>query len=244
MPFDPDLVDPSVTAAEIEQAHDGDPAPFPNIEDADTLDDASPALRGLVGVVPATPAQALVNAKRLRDDHTFVGVGMCLATVRGPIFGLPPLWPDADTAMEHSAPFHPLTDTLAAPRGSVGFAANGGHGHVWLNLGGGLASTTDFHENGFEGVALISRMLAWCGATRWGWGEVLNGFDVWPGQRKPPRPHQPDDPKPHAPWTLEQRAAFIARRARIARREGHLARARQLKRWHDRMELRIKAHGG
>lgn len=242
--FDPENVDPSVTAEDVERARDATPADFPDVEDQDTLDDASPALRGLVGVVPATPGQAAVNAKRLRDDHVNLGVGMCLAAVRGPIFGLPALWPDANTAIDHGAPVHRTSNPLDIPRGTAVVWRNDRHGHIAFGLGGGLCSTTDYHEPGFEGVALISKLAPWCGGTLVGWIETVNGFDVWPDPKKPPHPHQPDDPKPAKPWTLEQRAAFVHRRAQIAKHNHHDRAAKELNRWYERMQVRIKAHGG
>lgn len=201
-PFNRDNVDPSVSDEEIEQALDTTtPAPFPDTDDdQDDLGEAG----GGEGE-PAGIKERCANAKRLRDDQTFVGVNRCLAVVRGPILGIAALYPTAAIAGDHSEPFHSISDPASTnvPRGAIGFAWNDGAGHTWLELGSigigtdrhTLVSTTDFHRNGFEGVALRSRMLTWCGATRWGWGESVNGVDVWPA------PHKPK-PKP---LTLEER---------------------------------------
>lgn len=197
--FDPDLVDESVTVEDVALAHDGTPADFPDVAEQDTLDDDHPDARGLIGVVPATPAQAIQHAKALRDNHTYVGVGRCLATVRGPIFRLPGLWPDATAALAHGAPIHEVTVYSEIPRGAVVGFHNNGHGHVALGLGGGLCSTTDYHENGYEGVALISRTASWCSADRVVWYETLEGYDVWPDAARPVRP----------PWTWEERLAQL-----------------------------------
>lgn len=233
--FDRALVDPSVTDAELEQALADPAGDFPEVEEQDSLDEPSGVARGLLAVVPATPHQAILNARALRANHTFVGVGMCLAAVHGPIFKIPALWPDAETAMAHSAPFHPIPDpaSTGVPRGSVGFASNGRHGHVWLELGGGLVSTTDYHENGYEGVALRSKMLTWCGALHWGWGETLDGIDVWPTQTKKPVP--PKD------WSLADRRAYVHRRLLKARDDGHDGLAHQLTVWQDKMDARLQA---
>lgn len=204
--IDPTLVDPSVTREEIEQAIDGDPAPFPDVDVQDDLDDADPAdgkAFMAVTIVAASKAQRIVNARNLRERQTFVGVGLCLAVVHGPILNIPALYPTAAIAGNHSKPFHPITDPASTqvPRAAIGFAWNGRAGHVWLELGGGLVSTTDFHRNGYEGVALRSRMLTWCGAIRWGWGESVNDFDVWPEAKKPA-------PKPQ-PWDWHDRVHLL-----------------------------------
>jgi hypothetical protein len=240
--FDRTLVDPSVTDEEIERALDADPAgDYPDVDEQDHLDDEQLA-RGLLSPVPATPREAIEHARTLREQHTFVGVGMCLATVRGPIYRVPALWPDAETAMAHSAPFHAVTDpaSTGVPRASVGFASNGRHGHVWLELGAvgvtgslhALVSTTDFHEPGFEGVALRSKMLTWCGAQRFGWGETVDGIDVWPTVTKKPAP-----PKP---WSLQDRRDYVHRRLVKARDDGHGGLAHQLKLWQDKMDARLQ----
>jgi len=226
-------VDPSVTDEEIEQAIDGTPAEFPTVDEQDQ----PPAeLITLSSPVAASIPQRIANAKALRNNHTFVGVGMCLATVRGPILQIPGLYPTAEIAGEHSKPFH---SDGTAPRGSIGFGFNGRDGHVWLELGeitldgkkDALVSTTDFHEPGYEGVALRSRMLSWCGATSWGWGESVNGVDVWPDAPTPP------DHAFHA-WQWEERVAFLREEARREDRAGHPVRARQLRTWANR----IKSH--
>lgn len=234
-PFDRDLVDPKVTNRELEELLTRDVLEFPELDDGDSQDDPSPAnmsnVHALTAVVPNTPKEALANAKRLTDDGTFVGVGMCLATVRGPIFGVPALWPDAVTAMRHSAPFHALTDIRKAPRGSVGFARTRGvHGHTWLNLGGGIVRTTDMHRSGRVDLALGSRMLEWCGAIEFGWGETLNGFDVYPSRPKKPALE---------PWTLEDKARFLRDEIRQAAETGHPKRAAHLTAWRKRILERI-----
>lgn len=200
--LDRQAVDPSVTDDDVERALDGDPAPFPDVDEQDVPDVVSEA-KALLGVIPHTPAEAVANARVLRDRHTFVGVGMCLATVRGPIFGLPAMWPDATAAIDHGAPVHHITDPVAIPRGTAVVWRNDRHSHIALGLGGGLCSTTDFHENGFEGVAQISRIAAWCGGDLVGFIETLNGFDVWPDPKKP-------KPAPR-PWGLAEREREVHR---------------------------------
>lgn len=207
-PVDRRDVDPSVTDDDFDLALDGDPAPFPDVSHQDNLDDAFAEARALLGVVPATPAQAISHARDVRRNHTFVGVGMCLATVRG-FWDLPAMWPDAQTAIDHGAPVHRTTDPLKVPRGASVVWQNGRHGHIALGLGGGLCATTDFHESGFVGVAMIGRLGPWCGGDLLGWIETVNGFDVWPDPNKP-------KPEPK-PWGLPQREREVHRALRRAR---------------------------
>lgn len=233
--FDRELVDSSVSEEEIELANYPDPAGFPLVDNQDEPDEARSLL-----TVPATPAQACAHAKALRDNHTNVGIGMCLRTVRGPIFGLPSLWPTASIAYTHGKPFHRFDDLTLVPRGMAIFWATPGSddpGHVALSLGGGLCSTTDFHENGFEGVALISKLADWCGDPFRGGAEILNGFDVWPNPDKP-------DPKPvhefHA-WDAARKVQFLKSEADRQRADGHPKRAEQLETWADKIAARAKA---
>lgn len=238
--YNAELVDPSVTPEEIELALHGTPTEYlPSLVAQDHVEgEPEGVTRGLTTIVPASIPQRIQNARALRDNHTFVGVGMCLATVRGPILGVPAVFPSAEVAGEHSSPFHTIGNAgdLTVPRGSIGFAFNGGNGHVWLELGGGLVSTTDFHENGFEGVALRSKMLAWCGATSWGWGESVNGFDVWPDP-KLPKP----EPKP---WGLAERERLVHHNLRAAKHAGaHQRKIDGLQKWDETLVARLE-HAG
>lgn len=240
-PIDRTLVDPSVTDAEIEQAIDGDPAPFIDADAQDDFDDLDEQPAALVSIVPASIQQRCANAKRLRDDKVYVGVSRCLATVRGPILGLPPVYPTAAVAGDNSKPFHPYTDPndISVLRGSIGFAWNGGAGHVWLELGhitvdrrpDAIVSTTDFHRNGYEGIALRSRMLTWCRATRWGTGETVNGFYVGPGAK----PQKPDPAAEFHAWPRDRKITFLRNEAKRRRGDGHPVAARQLDHWADRL---------
>lgn len=223
---DPDWTPPDVTSDQIERAYDVDPQPFPEAveagDDGAQDDPVADQLRGLILGQPNTPAAALKVAKHYDDDSVDVGVGFCLKTVRT-YFAVAALWPDAETAFAHSAPFHHVAAGEFAPRGSVGLARNGRHGHVWINLGGGLVRTTDFHRPGMVDVALESRVLSWCGALEHGWGEVLNSVDVWPSRKVRPRPP--------IRWTAGDRAMFLQREIRHALENGHPIRAEHLKVW-------------
>jgi hypothetical protein len=238
-PFSRDQVDPSVTDDEITQAIEGTPAPYTgaDVDEQDELD--TDVLRSLLAIVPADVPTRCTNAKRLRDDHVHLGVNRCLAVVRGPILGLPPLYPTAADAGDHSKPFHPITDpaSLAVPHGAIGFAWNGGAGHTWLELGpvtiGGkrdaIVSTTDFHEPGYEGIALRSRMLTWCRATRWGWGQSVNGYAVGPDPRSKPKPK----PKP---LPIPARIKLLAAHEKELRKAGHAHRADRVHLWEQQLQ--------
>ena len=227
-PFD---LDPSVTPEEVEAAQADPTQPFPADAEQDDADDEVLA-RALVAPVIATPNQALATAKHYTDASVFVGgVGWCLRTVRG-YFNVAALWPDANDAQAHSAPFHKVTDPLKLPRGSVGYCRNATHGHVWLNLGGGLCRTTDFHRPGMVDIARVDKVVAWASGTDLGWGEVLNGVDVWPNPKKP-KPKTP--PKS---WTWERRVQFLRNEAVRQQRDGHGPRAQQLRDWADKIAAR------
>jgi len=223
-----------ITDEDIERAYDGEPAPFPDLEAQDDDEDDEPRGFAATPQVAASKAQRCANAKQLRDDRTFVGVGFCQRTVRGPILEIDALYPTAAIAGHHSRPFHHQTNpaTTGVPRAAIGFAFNGGAGHTWLELGAELVSTTDFHENGFCGIARRSRMLEWCGADEWGWGETDNDVDVWPEAPKPPAPD------PFVTWPWDRRVEFLRNEARRELRDGHPVIARQLEAWADKIAAR------
>lgn len=208
--------DPSITADELNDALGATPQPY---QDVEFHDDITQLVHTLSVVVPATPAEAMTNAKALTDNNVFVGVGMCLATVRGREFEVPALWPDATTAWENAATRHFETNPNRIPRGAVVYWLNGRHGHVALSVGGGLCRTTDYRRTGFVDLAPISALDSWCGGRLVGWGETLNGIDVWPSPNKP-------DPKPAPkPWGLEEKHKLVASALKHAK-ENHVSERR------------------
>jgi len=242
MPDVPDAfaLDPtSVSEEELDLAHsDITPAPFPDLDDVQ--DDEPEDIATLVAIVAASIPQRIANAKALSDNHTFVGVARCQSVVRGPILGLPARDATAAIAGHNSHPFHPIDDpaSIKVPRGGIGFGFNGRAGHTWLELGAykgsALVRTTDFHENGYVGVALRSNMLEWCSASSWGWGESDNGFDVWPDPAKP----KPDPPEHQFHlWPWERKVRFLRNEANRERPD-HPAIARHLDAWADRIAAR------
>lgn len=215
---DPSDLPDDVTGEQLERAYDSPPLPFPEVLEQDTVD----GIARLVTPPPSTPPEALSAAHVADVAGTFFGVGTCLRTQRG-FWEVAALWPRAELARLHCAPSHTIPTGHFPPRGSVGFAAN----HVWINLGAGLVRTTDFHRAGKVDVALLSRMLAWCGAEGHVWGEVLNGVDVWPS-RLP-------KPKPVDMWTPAERADFLKGEIRDALDHGRTFEAEHLKVWRNRI---------
>jgi hypothetical protein len=238
---DATLLDPAdgITAEDIEKAYDGVPAPYVRPADdlQDDIDEQFDSIaRGLTGVVPATPAQARANAKALTDNHVFVGVGMCLRTVRGPIFGLPSLWPTAAIAWRHGAPYHPFDDVTKIPGGLWISWVNidlDDPGHTALSLGGGLCRTTDYHENGFVGIALIAKLESWCGDPFKGPAEKLNGFDVYPNSKPQPKPPEHEF---HS-WEWQRKVEFLRNEANRDRKD-HPRQARHLDDWAAKIHAR------
>lgn len=222
-------LDPSITPDMVDAAHAVTPVDYDQVfaEITSRLgqDDLVAEPRGLVAPQIRGPVQACLEARQWHEQGTSLGVGMCLATVRH-YFNVAALWEDAETAGEHSAPLHRTSNPADFPRGSVGYAYNGRHGHVWLSVGGGLCWTTDYVRAGKVDLAPISAMAPWIGGRLIGWGEVLNGVDVWPDPKKP-------KPKP---LTHAEKADIIRVRWHELQKSNHPKRAARVKRWLDDLE--------
>lgn len=222
-------LDPSITADELNDALGATPQPYQDVLFQDDIE----SVLGLTTVVPAKPLAALANARALHASSTFVGVGMCLATVRGKEFKVPALWPDAASAWFHSGPRHAENDPLRIPRGAVVYWLNGRHGHVAISCGGGLCWTTDYRRTGFVDLAPIANLASWCGGTLVGWGESLNGYDVWPDPKKP----KPDPPA----WNLQDKRRLVASALKHAKENGaHQRRIDGLTKWLAHIDQKIK----
>jgi hypothetical protein len=225
-------LDPSITPDLVEAAHTGTPIAyelvFAEITKRLAQDDLTDEPHGLVSAPIRTPNEACLEARRIHDENIDVGIGMCLRTVHN-YFNVGALWPDATAAAAHSSPFHTLTDPAKFPRGVVAYALNDRHSHVFLSVGGGLCWTTDFKRLGHVDLAPISAMAPWIGGRLAGWGEVLNGVDVWPSPKKP-------TPKP---LTSDEKLHVLRNDIRELEHAGRDWRARRLQLWHDH----IKKHG-
>src|SRR5690606_21592891 len=105
--------------------------PWPLIPRPDDLTELGAAAPG----APRTPQQAIREGRRFIDEAVYVGVGYCLKTIRT-LYGVGPVWPDAETAWEHATQRHPETDPARIPRGVPVWWTNGRYGHVALSVGG------------------------------------------------------------------------------------------------------------
>jgi hypothetical protein len=235
--LDPYELDPSVSTQEFDQAQLAPSTEFPLVDEQDEADDEQ-RIATLVAITPATPHEAILHARILRQEHTELGVGRCLQIVRQRLFVLPSLWPNANVAIAHGAPVHTVTDFSKVPRGSVLGFVNDHLGHTSLGLGGALTSTPDYHVLGQMGVASIANVAQWCRATKVVWFETLNGFDVWPD---PQKPEPPEPPKTPDWWKAEQRIRHLMNEAEAERKAHHPKVANQLEHW--AAKIRARTHG-
>lgn len=237
-PFDRD---PAISQEMVDAAHDAEPVDYDDVLQETEARGAQDEVdgdqaRGLVTPTIRKPGEACLEARRFHEQNINVGIGYCLRTVRT-YFNVAALWPDAETAGEHSAPLHRTTNPAEFPRGSVGYAYNGRHGHVWIDVGGGMCWTTDYRRLGFVDLAPISAMAPWIGGRLIGWGEVLNGVDVWPTPKTASKPAKPE----FHPWSLAERRAYVHARLVKARDAKHDKLARQLKAWQEQMDRKLEA---
>lgn len=227
-------LDHTITESQLEVAHSTDPTDYDVVFDSivsrlaqDDLDEL-----GAGTVVPATPAEALSNARALHENSTYVGVGYCLRTVRDPEFRIPGLYPDAETAWEEAELKHRTSNPMEIPRGGISFWENGRFGHVAPGAGGGLCWTTDYRRPGYVDLAPIASLASWCGGRLVGWAEDLNGVDCWPN----PRQHRPT-------FDINDRIRIVQRILDRAR-TNHAPKYRidGLTSWLDRLEQRAAKH--
>lgn len=122
--------------------------------------------------------QAVRAAREWVATALWVGVGYCLKTVRS-MFGVPALWPDAETASEHLEHLHPTTDPDRIPWGVPIWWRNGRYGHVAISVGKGRCITTDYGAPGRLSVAPIAALAPWCRGNLVGWSEDINGVRIW-----------------------------------------------------------------
>lgn len=210
-------------------ADDEEPAPYPHAaedehEGQDDLDEL-----GGPGDAPRTSAEAIRLGRDWIRLAVYVGVGYCLKTIRA-LFGVAPLYPDAETAGEHATRMHHETDPMKIPWGVPVWWFNGRFGHIALSIGRGRCITTDYVRTGQLGVAPIGALASWCGGRLIGWSNDLNGVDVW----------EPDKPAPE-PWTIDDRIKLV--RGALDRAIASNASERRingLRSWLHRMQQRAK----
>lgn len=221
-------LDPAFAPQEVEEARRvTDPTPYDLVLEAmaeQAQDDLFELGAGVL--VPATPREAVRNGRRLSRESTYVGVGYCLRTVRGPIFEVPPLWPDAETAWEEADGKHRTSDPDGIPFGAVPYWTNGGFGHVAVSVGGGFCLTTDYRRPGYVDLAPIAALGPWCRGKLVGWAEELNGVDVWPDLERPR-------------FDLDDRIRLVRNALRRARENGAPAhRIEGLEKWLEQLRNR------
>lgn len=213
------------------------PAPYALVSEVEDDREGQDDLEGLggPGEAPRTSREAVALGREWVREDVFVGIGYCLKTVRT-LFGVGPLFPDAETAWEEAEHRTRATDVDDTPWGVPEFWTNGRYGHITISLGihqgRRLSLTTDYVRNGFLGVAPTADLGPWCGGRYVGWTRDVNGVEVWNPKRKP------------EPWGVEQRRALVQAALERAIRNG--ARDRRingLRRWRNQLDDRIQRKG-
>lgn len=152
-----------------------------------------------------------------RDWH-----GLCLKFVRE-CFGVDALYPDAMTAWEEAATKHHTTDESRVPNVRPAWFRGGEHWHIVFGIGNAkcISSDIDADEPGAVKVCRLTAIEDAWGYEFVGWADEVNEERV-PAPR--PRRRVSD---------LVFRRRMLRRAISNARRRGHDARARRLRRWLD-----------
>lgn len=154
------------------------------VEPEDGLQDELGTFGFPTGLSPRNGAEAVVYAKRMSARRTYVGVGMCLKTVRG-YYGINSKYPDAESGYNHTKYRHRV-DINDIPAGVVIWWTNGRHGHVAISIGNGLCLSTDWKERGKIDVARIADIGPRWGQTfQGGFTEDINDVRYWKPAPKP-----------------------------------------------------------
>lgn len=213
---------------------DQEPAPYPFVEEDDREGQDDFEGLGAAGDSLRSSREAIALGRGWARDDVFVGVGYCLKTVRT-LFGVAPLWPDAETAWEE-ADQRTRADVEDTPWGVPNYWTNGRYGHIALSLGihrgRHLSLTTDYVRTGFLGVAATDALGPWCRGEYAGWAYDVNGVVVFRPKHKP------------KPWGLEERRELVQSALERAIRNG--ARDRRingLRRWRNQLDDRIDKRG-
>lgn len=182
------------------------------------------------GTTHNTRAEAVRLGRTWARLGHWCGVGYCLRTIRT-LYAVAPLYPDAETAAEHTTTLIEETDPARIPWGVPVWWVNGGYGHVALSVGDGRCLTTDYVHPGHLGVAPIAALAPWCHGRLLGWSRDINAVAIWPEQAV----------KPPLVLDLEGRRRLI-RAALRAEKAGQNRRRRvdALQRWLDRIDHRIE----
>lgn len=206
------------------------PYPFADIEAREGAQDDLDELGG--GDAPRDRHEAVTLGRHWIAIALYLGVGYCLKTIRS-LFGVMPLWPDAETAWEEAEYRHRVTRLEDIPWGVPIWWINGRYGHVALYIGRGLCITTDYKESGRLCIARVDALASWCGGTFVGWTNDINGVVVWRPRRTKPKPK---------PWgTTEDRLNVVLAALKREREKEtpSVRRVKGLRAWADRLRAKL-----
>lgn len=162
--------------------------PYPDVEknDLPLASEFSQRL-GFTSVVGVKPGEAIATARSWSKSRKFVGVGMCLATVRQ-YYGVPAGVATAADSWQMSEHKRQVANGLACPRGTPVYWTGGskGAGHIAISIGGGLCYSTDWKEAGKIDIARIDEITTLWGLDFKGYTFEVNGVQVW--KPAPPEP--------------------------------------------------------
>ena len=166
---------------------DFDVRPIPASEALDYPDMDQDILGGveLPGNAPNTPAEAIDRAREMMNNRVWVGVGMCLKTVRG-YYGLAAKYGSAEDSWNNAEHKVHVREGKNIPRGVPVYWTNGRYGHIAISLGGGLCLSTDWKEAGRIDVAVIDEIGPRWGQQLQGYAWEVNDVVVW--KPAPPKP--------------------------------------------------------
>lgn len=158
----------------------------PVVYAADAVDYVEPltqddeAVHGLdmPGDSPRTSVEALAVAKDWSNRRLYVGVGMCLKTVRQ-YYGVSSKYGTAAESWYAADHKVHVSDGRNIPRGVPVYWTNGRAGHIAISLGGGLCYSTDWKESGKIDVAVINEIGPRWGQTLAGYAREVNDVVVW-----------------------------------------------------------------
>lgn len=144
------------------------------------VQDADPIKRTFVDAAGVTPKEAIATARSWSKSRKFMGVGMCLATVRQ-YYGVGAGIPTAADSWAMSDHKRGVREGKSVPRGTPVYWTGGseGSGHIAISVGGGVCLSTDWREPGKIDYAHIDDITSHWGLTFRGYTFEVNGVQVW-----------------------------------------------------------------
>ena len=130
--------------------------------------------------VGVKPKEAIATARDWSRSRKWVGVGLCLATVRQ-YYGVGPGVPTAAASWAMSDHKRQVKSGTDCPRGVPVYWTGGSHGagHIAISIGGGLCYSTDWKEAGRIDIARIDEITSRWGLDFKGFTWEVNGVQVW-----------------------------------------------------------------